>query len=137
MYKSQKKSDTWLDVLFEPQRAELPPIAWNQLRKALSQSSSEQLTPQLTGDDKTTFSKALQATLSTHFKNNHSIRDLEIQLQTILLLRAKARTNHLASDYVRELEPDLFREVSPLNNTPLNVKSADWCPITAFGTSLL
>ena len=112
MYKSQKKSDTWLDVPFEPQREELPPTAWNQLREALNQSSSEELITQLTGDDKTAFSKSLQRTVSTYFQSNQTVRNLEIQLQTILILRAKTRNNHLASDYVRELESDLFREVS-------------------------
>ena len=112
MNKIQRDSVVWLDVLFEPQRAELPPIAWNQLRKALSQSSSEQLISQLINDDKSTFSKALQATLLTHFQNNQTIRNLEIQLQTILLLRAKTRNNYLAIDYVGKLESDLFQEVS-------------------------
>ena len=102
--------DAWLDELLERQRAELPPIAWNQLRKALSQSSSAQLISQLTSNDKTAFSKALQTTLSTYFQYNQIIRYIEIQLQTILLLRAKARTNHLASNYIQELEADLFRE---------------------------
>jgi len=110
--KIQRDSDAWLDVLLEPQRAELPPIAWNRLRQTLSQSSSEQLISQLTKDDETTFSKSLQRTLSTYFQNNQTVHNLEIQLQTILILRAKTRNNHLASDYVRELESDLFREVS-------------------------
>jgi len=112
MNKIQHDSDAWLNVLLEPQRAELPPIAWNRLRQTLSQSSSEQLISQLTSDDVTAFSKTLQETLSTYFQNNQTIRNLEIQLQTILLLRAKTRNNHLASNYVRELESDLFREVS-------------------------
>ena len=112
MYKSEKESDTWLDVLLEPQRAELPPIAWNQLSEGLGQSSPEELTSQLTSNDKTAFSKSLQRTVSTYFQNNQTVRNLEIQLQTILILRAKTRNNHLASDYVRELESDLFREVS-------------------------
>ena len=112
MNKNQRYSDACLDVLLEPQRAELPPIAWNQLRTALGQSSQEYLISQVASKDKTPASKALQATLSTHFQNNQTIRNLEIQLQTILILRAKTRNNHLASDYVRELESNLFREVS-------------------------
>ena len=127
MNKIQRDSNAWLVVLLEPQRAELPPIAWNQLRKALGQSNSEQLISQLTSDDKSAFPKALQATLSTHFKNDQSIRDLEIQLQTILLLRAKVRTNHLASDYVRELESDLFQEVSKHSHQrPSKPKTCDY-----------
>ena len=112
MYKNEKELDTWLDALLEPQRAELPPIAWNQLREGLGQSSPEELISQVTSIDKTAFSKSLQRTLSTYFQNNQTVRNLEIQLQTILILRAKTRNNHLASDYVRELESDLFREVS-------------------------
>lgn len=112
MNKIQHNSDDWLDLLLEPQRAKLPSIAWNQMRIALGQSSQEYLISQVTSKDKTPASKALQATLSTHFQNNQTIRNLEIQLQTILILRAKTRNNHLASDYVRELEANLFREVS-------------------------
>ena len=119
--------DAWLDELLERQRAELPPIAWNQLRKALSQSSSEQLISQLTSNDKTAFSKALQTTLSTYFQYNQIIRYIEIQLQTILLLRAKARTNHLASNYIQELEADLFREVSQHSRQrPSKPKTCDY-----------
>ena len=112
MNKIQRDSDDWLDVLLEPQRAELPAIAWNQLHTALSQLSQKHLISQIASKDKTPFTKALQATLSTHFQNNQTIRNLEIQLQIILLLRAKTRNNHLASEYVRDLESDLFREVS-------------------------
>ena len=112
MNKNQNETDACLDVLLETHHTELSAIAWNRLHKALSQSISEQLIAQYTSDDWALFSRAIQATLSTHFQNNQSIRDLEIQLQTILLLRAKARNNYLASDYVRELESDLFREVS-------------------------
>ena len=112
MYKNEKELDTWLDALLEPQRAELPPIAWNQLREGLGQSSPEELISQVTCIDKTAFSKSLQRTLSTYFQNNQTVRNLEIQLQTILILRAKTRNNHLASGYVRELETDLFQEAS-------------------------
>ena len=112
MYKSEKELDTWLDALLEPQRAELPPIAWNQLREGLGQSSPEELISQVTSIDKTTFSKSLQRTLSTYFQNNQTVRNLEIQLQTILILRAKTRNNHLASGYVQELESGLYQEVS-------------------------
>lgn len=112
MKENQGELNSWLDVLLEAQQAALPPIAWNRLRQALSQSSSERLISQLLGNDKTPFPKALQATLSTHFQNNQIIRDLEIQLQTILLLRAKARNNDIASEIIGKLESDLFREVS-------------------------
>ena len=112
MYKNEKELDTWLDALLEPQRAELPPIAWNQLREGLGQSRPEELISQVTSIDKTAFSKSLQRTLSTYFQNNQTVRNLEIQLQTILILRAKTRNNHLASGYVRELESGLFQEAS-------------------------
>ena len=112
MYKNEKELDTWLDALLEPQRAELPPIAWNQLREGLGQSSPEELISQVTSIDKTACSKSLQRTLSTYFQNNQTVRNLEIQLQTILILRAKTRNNHLASGYVRELESGLFQEAS-------------------------
>ena len=55
MYKNEKELDTWLDALLEPQRAELPSNAWNQLREELGQSSPEELISQVTSNDKTTF----------------------------------------------------------------------------------
>ncbi len=118
---------TWLDVLLESQQAALPPIAWHRLRQALSRSSSEELISQLRGNDKTHFSKALQATLSNHFKGNQIIRSLEIQLQTILLLRAKTHNNHFASNYVGELESVLFQEVSQHSiQRPSKPKTCDY-----------
>ena len=127
MGKNQSELNAWLNVLLQPQQAELPPVAWNQLRKALSQSSSEQLISQVTSDDKAAFSKALQATLSTYFENNQTIRNLDIQWQTILLLRAKTRNNHLASDYVRELESNLFREATQHSRqSPSKPKTYDY-----------
>ena len=112
MNKVQHESDNWLDALLKPQREELPSFAWNQLRIALGQLSREHLISQVASKGKTPFSNALQETLSTHFQDNQTIRNLEIQLQIILLFRAKTRNNHLASDYVRELESDLFGSLS-------------------------
>ena len=119
--------NTWLDTLLESQQAALPPITWHRLRQALNRSSSEELISQLRSSDKTTFSKALQATLSKHFKDNQIIRSLEIQLQTILLLRAKTHNNHLASDYVGELESDLFQEISRYSHqSPNTIETCDY-----------
>ena len=127
MKENHGELNTWLDMLLESQQAALPPIACHRLRQALSRSSSEQLISQLSSNDKTLFSKAIQATLSTYFKDNQVIRDLEIQLQTILLLRAKARNNHFASDYVGELESDLFQEVSQHSRQrPSKIKTYDY-----------
>ena len=127
MNKNQTKSEACIDVLLETHRAELSDIAWHRLRKALSQSITEQSITQLTSEDRGLFSKAVQPTLSTHFQNNQSIRYLEIQIQTILLLRAKTRNNYLATDFVQKLESELFREVSQYSlQKPSNTITCDY-----------
>ena len=127
MNKNQTKSEACIDVLLEIHRAELSDIAWHRLRNALSQSITQQSITQLTSEDRDLFSKAVQPTLSTHFQNNQSIRYLEIQIQTILLLRAKTRNNYLATDFVQKLESELFREVSQYSlQKPSNTITCDY-----------
>lgn len=57
------------------------------------------------------FAHASQATLSTQYRFSRKLRDLEIQLQTIILLRAKAVDNFLFCPYVHDLESQLFEEL--------------------------
>ena len=63
---------------------------------------------------------ASQATLSTQCPSSTKLRDLEIQLQTIILLRAKAVDNFLFCPYVHDLESQLFEEVQQ-NHFPSEV----------------
>ena len=54
---------------------------------------------------------ASQGTLSKQCPSSTKLRDLEIQLQTIILLRAKAQDNFIFCPYVYDLESQLFEEV--------------------------
>lgn len=54
---------------------------------------------------------ASQATLSKQRPSSTKLRDLEIQLQTIILLRAKAVDNFLFCPYIHDLESQLFEEL--------------------------
>ena len=55
--------------------------------------------------------EAIRPSLTRAFSNNNVLRDLEITLQTIILLRALTKNNTLFSQYVYELEASLFENL--------------------------
>lgn len=52
--------------------------------------------------------EAIRPSLTCAFSNNNALRDIEITLQTIILLRALTKNNSLFSQYIYELEASLF-----------------------------
>ena len=55
--------------------------------------------------------EAIRPSLTRAFSNNNALRDTEITLQTIILLRALTRNNSPFSQYVHELEASLFENL--------------------------
>lgn len=53
--------------------------------------------------------ESIRPSLTRAFSNHSALRDIEITLQTIILLRALTRDNSLFSKYVYELEENLFK----------------------------
>ena len=59
----------------------------------------------------TMLEESIRPSLTRAFSNSSVLRDLEITLQTIILLRALTRNNSLFSQYVYELEASLFENL--------------------------